>query len=78
MQQVADAAVALAVDAIEADQEAPVVAAADENVRQGRELADAVEPLPVEEESKTFDEDLGESTQWSIINLFSRVFPHHA
>lgn len=50
----------------------------EENTRQGRELAKAPETSRIMlEESTNFDEDHGES-QWSLIHLFSRVFPQRA
>ena len=52
------------------------VAEEEETVRQGRDLPES--SRTVLEESTNFDEDLGESQQWSIINLFSRVYPHRA
>lgn len=51
---------------------------AEENPRQGRGLAQAPETSRIMlEESTNFDEDHGES-QWSLIHLFSRVFPQRA
>uniref|UniRef100_A0A0N8AXN4 Cuticular protein analogous to peritrophins 1-H n=1 Tax=Daphnia magna TaxID=35525 RepID=A0A0N8AXN4_9CRUS len=64
------------VSEVELDAQTDVIGT-EENSRQGRDLIAPETSRVMLEESTNFDEDHGES-QWSLIHLFSRVFPQRA